>query len=187
MSRETRSEPELAHLVGRTAHDQPTQGRPAGQAAPGQTARSLDEVDRRILDALARDGRASIRALAERLHISRTNAYARVERLLRDGVITGFKAQVAPEPAGLGTSAYISITIEQNTWREVSALLARVRYIEHAALLGGDHDVLALVRAPDNAALRDVVLNQVQGIPGVLSTRTWLVFEEFDGLDTPWA
>jgi DNA-binding Lrp family transcriptional regulator len=154
---------------------------------PGRTARPLDDIDRRILDALVRDGRTSIRTLAERIHISRTNAYARVERLVREGVITGFRAQVAPEPAGLGTSAYVSITIEQNTWREVSARLSRIRYLEHAALLGGDHDVLALVRAPDNAALRDVVLNQVQAIPGVLSTRTWLVFEEFDGVDTPWA
>ncbi|MDG4831374.1 Lrp/AsnC family transcriptional regulator [Solwaraspora sp. WMMD1047] len=145
-----------------------------------------DEVDRKILDILVRDGRTSIRTLADRVHISRSNAYARVERLLRDGVITGFHARVAPEPAGLGTSAYIGLTIQQNTWREVSAQLARVRYLEHAALLGGDHDVLALVRAPDNAALRDVVLSRIQGIPGVLSTRTWLVFDEFDGVDTPW-
>ncbi|MDM4718776.1 Lrp/AsnC family transcriptional regulator [Micromonospora sp. WMMA1363] len=152
----------------------------------GRSARALDEVDRRILAELARDGRTSVRTLAERIHISRTNAYARVERLLRDGVITGFRAQVAPAAAGLGTSAYVAITIEQNTWREVSAELARVRYIEHAALLGGDHDVLALVRAPDNAALRDVVLSRVQSIPGVLSTRTWLVFHEFDGETNPW-
>lgn len=156
---------------------------------PGPAGRSvgpLDEVDRRILDELVRDGRLSIRTLAERVHVSRTNAYARVERLLRDGVVTGFRAQVAPEPAGLGTSAYISLTIEQNTWREVSAELAQVRYIEHVALLSGEHDVLALVRAPDNATLRDVVLNRVQSIAGVLSTRTWLVFEEFDGARSPW-
>lgn len=152
----------------------------------GRSARDLDGVDRRILDELVRDGRMSIRTLAERIHISRTNAYARVERLIAEGVITGFGARIAPEPAGLMTSAYVSLTIEQNTWRAVSAQLARVRYIEHAALIGGDHDVLALVRAPDNAALRDVVLNRVQSIPGVLSTRTWLVFEEFDGVQSPW-
>ena len=152
----------------------------------GRSARAMDEVDRRILDELVRDGRTSVRTLAERIHISRTNAYARVERLLREGVITGFRAQVAPEAAGLGTSAYMALTIEQNTWREVSAELAQVRYIEHAALLGGDHDVLALVRAPDNAALRHLVLNQIQSIPGVLTTRTWLVFEEFDGTVSPW-
>ncbi|MGC4855969.1 Lrp/AsnC family transcriptional regulator [Micromonospora sp. DT4] len=146
----------------------------------------MDEVDRRILDELVRDGRTSVRTLAERIHISRTNAYARVERLLRDGVITGFRAQVAPEAAGLGTSAYMALTIEQNTWREVSAELAQVRYVEHVALLSGEHDVLALVRAPDNAALRDVVLDRVQRIAGVLSTRSWLVFEEFEGTQSPW-
>src|SRR5689334_5456009 len=156
---------------------------PAGPTVP---ARPLDDVDRRILEALVRDGRASIRTLAEQIHISRTNAYARVERLVRDGVITGFHARVAPEPAGLGTSAYVSIGIQQNTWREVSARLAQVRYIEHAALLAGDYDVLCLVRAPDNASLRHLVLNQIQSIPGVLTTRTWLVFEEFDGKVSPW-
>ncbi|MGC4772236.1 Lrp/AsnC family transcriptional regulator [Micromonospora sp. DT44] len=158
-----------------------------GQAArAGRSVRALDEVDRRIVDELVRDGRTSVRTLAERIHISRTNAYARVERLVRDGVITGFRAQVAPEAAGLGTSAYMALTIEQNTWREVSAELAQVRYVEHVALLSGEHDVLALVRAPDNAALRDVVLDRVQRISGVLSTRSWLVFEEFEGTQSPW-
>ncbi|MEU7924516.1 Lrp/AsnC family transcriptional regulator [Micromonospora sp. NPDC049801] len=159
-----------------------------GQATgAGRSVRALDEVDRRIVDELVRDGRTSVRTLAERIHISRTNAYARVERLMRDGVITGFRAQVAPEAAGLGTSAYMALTIEQNTWREVSAELAQVRYVEHVALLSGEHDVLALVRAPDNAALRDVVLDRVQRISGVLSTRSWLVFEEFEGTQSPWA
>ncbi|MET8838378.1 Lrp/AsnC family transcriptional regulator [Micromonospora sp. NPDC004540] len=159
---------------------------PGTAGGTGRSAGPLDEVDRRILRELTEDARLSVRTLAERVHVSRTNAYARVERLLRDGVITGFRAQVAPEPAGLGTSAYIALTIEQNTWREVSAELARVRFIEHAALLSGEHDVLALVRAPDNATLRDVVLDRVQSIAGVLSTRTWLVFEEFDGTLSPW-
>ncbi|MEU7619670.1 Lrp/AsnC family transcriptional regulator [Micromonospora rifamycinica] len=159
----------------------------AGPGGTGRSATPLDEVDRRILAELVRDGRMSVRTLADRVHVSRTNAYARLERLLRDGVVTGFRALVAPEPAGLGTSAYISLTIQQNTWREVSAELARVRYIEHVALLSGEHDVLALVRAPDNATLRDVVLSRVQGIVGVLSTRTWLVFDEFDGAGSPWA
>ncbi len=162
-------------------------GEPGVEGGTGRSAGPLDEVDRRILDELARDGRISIRTLAERVHVSRTNAYARVERLLRDGVVTGFRARIAPEPAGLGTSAYIALTIQQNTWREVSAELARVRYVEHVALLSGEHDVLALVRAPDNATLRDVVLDRVQGIAGVLSTRSWLVFDEFEGTRSPWA
>ena len=91
----------------------------------GRSARPLDDADRRILGELVRDARTSIRTLAERIHISRANAYARVDRLLADGVITGFSARISPERAGLGTSAYVSLSIEQNSWREVSAPPAR--------------------------------------------------------------
>jgi DNA-binding Lrp family transcriptional regulator len=147
----------------------------------------LDGPDRLILRELVRDARTSIRSLAESVHISRANAYARVDRLVADGVITGFCAQIAHERAGLGTSAYVSLSIEQNSWREVSARLGRLPYVEHVSMLGADFDVLVLVRAPDNAALRDLVLDRIQSIPGVRTTRTWLVFDELLGPGPDWS
>lgn len=151
------------------------------------SARDLDEVDRRILAELVEQGRLSIRQLAERVHVSRANAYARVDRLLADGVISGFAAQVNPERAGLSTSAYVMLSIQQNAWREVAAALESLPYVEHFALVGGDFDVLALVRAPNNSELRHVVLEHIQDVPGVLSTRTWLVFDEHVGHGSRWA
>jgi DNA-binding Lrp family transcriptional regulator len=152
----------------------------------GRSAAELDDVDRAILAELRRDGRLSIRTLAERVHISRTSAYARLDRLLADQVITGFSAEISPRRAGLGTSAYVLLTIEQNSWRSVAKALRGIRYIEHLALVGGDFDVLALVHAPDNVALREVVLEKIQSIKGVRATRTWLVFEEDPGMGPQW-
>jgi DNA-binding Lrp family transcriptional regulator len=153
----------------------------------GRSVRPLDGIDRLILGELIRDARTSIRALAERVHISRANAYARVDRLVADRVITGFSAQIAHERAGLGTSAYVSLSIEQNSWRDVSARLGQLPYVEHVSMLGADFDVLVLVRAPDNAALRDLVLDRIQRIPGVQTTRTWLVFDELQGPGADWS
>lgn len=168
--------------------DQTSQGEARHNYRTGQSsARALDDVDRLILKELARDGRMSIRALAEKVHVSRANAYARVDRLLADGVITGFAAQVDPERAGLGTSAYVLLSIQQNAWRDVANALGALPYVEHFALVGGDFDVLALVRAPNNAELRHVVLERIQDVPGVLSTRTWLVFDEHLGKGDRWA
>jgi len=166
--------------------DQTSSRAAPGDLPSGRSARPLDAADRTILRELVRDGRLSIRSLAERVHISRANAYARVERLLADHVITGFTARVSPERAGLGTSAYVSLRIEQNSWRDVSQALKRMPFVQHVALLGADFDVLVLVRAPDNAALREVVLERIQGVPGVQGTRTWLVFEEFEGAGAAW-
>jgi DNA-binding Lrp family transcriptional regulator len=160
---------------------------PAKSSAVGRAVRPLDAPDRQIVSELIRDARTSIRSLAERVHISRASAYARVNRLVADGVITGFSARVAHERAGLGTSAYVSLTIEQNSWGEVSAYLERLPYVEHVWRLGADFDVLVLVRAPDNAALRVLVLDRIQSIPSVRTTRTWLVFDEFEGPGPDWS
>jgi DNA-binding Lrp family transcriptional regulator len=156
------------------------------RAEPGRLAGAPDATDRAIIAELVEDGRISVRALAERVHISRANAYARIGRMVEDGTISGFTARLDPKRVGLGTTAYVTVTIEQNAWRAVGERLREVPYIEHFALVGGDYDVLALVRTPDNTALREVVLEQIQSIPNVRSTRTWLVFEEAPGRGAAW-
>jgi DNA-binding Lrp family transcriptional regulator len=152
----------------------------------GRTAVPLDDIDRQILSRLLGDGRISVRALAEQVHISRANAYTRIGRLVAEDVITGFTAQLNAQRAGLGTSAYVTMSIEQNAWRDISSRLGRIPYVEHVALVTGDFDVLVLVRAPDNLVLRQVVLEKIQAIPGVRSTRTWLVFDEVRGRGATW-
>ncbi|MED7950601.1 MULTISPECIES: Lrp/AsnC family transcriptional regulator [unclassified Streptomyces] len=144
-----------------------------------QTSR-LDRVDRAILRLLQQDGRASIRSVAERVHVSRANAYARISRMVEDGVIRGFTARVDHERAGQGASAYITLKIVQNSWRTVREQLLALPGVAHIALVGGDFDVLLLVHTDDNHALRELVLNRIQSIPQVLGTRTMLVFEETD-------
>lgn len=157
-----------------------------GNDWPGRSATGPDAVDRAIIAELLRDGRMSVRTLAERVHISRANAYARLTRLMDDGVITGFTVELAPQKAGLGTSAYVSVAIEQNSWRTVSAHLQELPYVEHFAMVGGDYDILVLVRTPDNETLRHVVLERIQDVPGVRATRTWLVFDEARGRGARW-
>ncbi|MFF1440995.1 Lrp/AsnC family transcriptional regulator [Streptomyces sp. NPDC058295] len=153
---------------------------PGGAPLPLPPPRPLDAIDQDILQILQADGRASIRSVAERVHVSRANAYARINRLIEDGVIRGFGARVDHERAGQGTSAYITLKIVQNSWRTVREQLRLLPGASHIALVGGDFDVLLLVHTPDNRALREVVLTRLQLIPEVLSTRTLLVFEEED-------
>jgi len=145
-----------------------------------QGVRSLDPIDRTILRLLQEDGRASIRSVAERVHVSRANAYARINRLIEDGVIRGFTARVDHERAGQGASAYITLKIVQNSWRTVREKLVTLPGVVHIALVSGDFDVLLLVHTVDNRSLRELVLTRLQAIEEVLSSRTLLVFEETD-------
>ncbi|RKN11357.1 Lrp/AsnC family transcriptional regulator [Streptomyces radicis] len=149
-------------------------------SAPSHPVRPLDPIDDAILRLLRTDGRASVRSVADQVHISRANAYARINRLIDEGVIRGFSARVDHERAGRGASAYITLKIVQDSWRTVRAKLEELPGAAHIALVSGDFDVLLLVHTEDNRALRELVLTRLQGIPEVLSTRTLLVFEERD-------
>ena len=56
--------------------------------------------------------------------------------------------------------------------------LSELPGVERIALVGAEFDILVQVRAHDNHELRDVVLGQIQSVPGVRGTRTWLIFDE---------
>jgi DNA-binding Lrp family transcriptional regulator len=122
-------------------------------------------------------------AVAKAAHISRASAYLRVNKLVESAVIQGFSARVDPIKAGLHSSAYVTLSVDQAPWQELRDQLTQIPEVAHIALVGGEVDVLLLVRARDNNDLRRVVLEQLQSIPSVRSTRTWLIFEDFDTRD----
>ena len=64
-------------MTDRTSNERPTDSASAGRSAP-----VLDDVAYRILEVLRENGRLSMAALAERIGISRANAYSRVEALI---------------------------------------------------------------------------------------------------------
>ncbi len=140
----------------------------------------LDDVDRRIIAELTRDGRMSVTQVAENVHISRAHAYTRIARLTGEGVLTKFTALVDPIKAGLKSSAYVTLKVSQHSWRELREQLSSIPEVHHIALVGGDFDVILLVRAIDNTDLRRVIFDQLQAMPGVQDTQTFLVFEDVD-------
>lgn len=141
---------------------------------------ALDDVDRRIIAELTRDGRMAVTTVAENVHISRAHAYSRISRLTNEGILTKFTALVDPTRAGLKSSAYVTLKVRQHSWRELKEALQAIEEIHHIALVGGDFDVILLVRAVDNVHLRRVIFDQLQSMPGVLDTQTFLVFEDLD-------
>jgi Lrp/AsnC family transcriptional regulator, leucine-responsive regulatory protein len=140
--------------------------------------RRLDDVDRRMLSILVDEGRASVNEVASRAGISRATAYTRYDRLLADGVIRGFRADIDPHAIGLDIAAMIMINVEQGSWPTTRDKVSRLPGVEYVAVTSGEFDFVLLVRVPDIAALRDVVLYRLQGMPEVRSTHTVFVLDE---------
>ncbi|MGX1159858.1 DNA-binding Lrp family transcriptional regulator [Pseudarthrobacter sp. SLBN-100] len=95
-------------------------------------------------------------------------------------MLSKFTALVDPIKAGLRSSAYVTLKLKQDSWCELRDQLGAIPEVHHVALVGGDFDVILLVRAVDNIDLRRVIFDQLQSMPGVLDTQTFLVFEDVD-------
>ncbi|HMR62857.1 MAG TPA: Lrp/AsnC family transcriptional regulator, partial [Anaerolineae bacterium] len=60
----------------------------------------MDEIDRRIIELLQKDGRLSNAALAEQVGLTTSTVHERVRKLERKGIIKGYVAVVDPEALG---------------------------------------------------------------------------------------
>jgi len=145
-------------------------------ASPG---RSVDDVDRRLIDLLRDDGRLSVNELAARANVSRANAYQRLARLRETGIIRRFTVDVDPRRLGDSITALVLLDIDQHAWREMGAKLLELPGVEYVGFTTGTFDLVLLVRAPDMHTLRDVVLERLQSMPEIRSTQTSFVLEEF--------
>lgn len=149
----------------------------------GRTADPLDPTDRRLIEVLRQDGRCSVNELAERAGVSRANAYQRLARLRATGVITGFTVRTDPRHTGLNIAALVIVNADQHSWRHVLDQLRHLPGARYVALTAGGFDFVALVRVADVETLRDVILERLQSMPGVRSTQTMFILEEYDRLD----
>ncbi|SDQ94347.1 Lrp/AsnC family transcriptional regulator [Rhizobiales bacterium GAS191] len=69
----------------------------------------MDATDRKILTLLQADSSLSIAELAERVHLSQTPCWKRVQKLEAKGIITRRVALVSPEKIGLGLTVFVAI------------------------------------------------------------------------------
>jgi DNA-binding Lrp family transcriptional regulator len=146
--------------------------------ADHEKSSDLDDVDRQMLALLRADGRMSVNEAAQQTHVSRATAYARLERLKANGVITGFQAEVDPVKVGLPVTALILVNLEQKNWPSVHDALGAIPGVQWSAFTSGSFDMVLLVRMKDVAALRDVVLVQLHGLKFVKSSQTVFVLDE---------
>jgi Lrp/AsnC family transcriptional regulator, leucine-responsive regulatory protein len=83
----------------------------------------LDEVDRRLLELLAADGRAAIADLARRVGMSAPSVSERLRRMEEAGVIRGYGVDVDPGAIGLAISALIRVKPLPGQLKEVAERL----------------------------------------------------------------
>ncbi len=141
----------------------------------------IDALDRKILEALQSDGRATNVELSAQVHLSAPQCFRRVRSLEERGVIRGYHAQVQPQLLGLGVMAYVSLNIDGGQFgrvREIEAHMRAFSQILECHTVSGDSDYLLKVVARDLKSLSQFLTDQLMQVPGVDDVRSMICMEE---------
>ena len=141
---------------------------------------SIDSIDRKIIAALQRSGRASNVELAAEVHLSAPQCFRRTRALEERGVIRGYVAQVDAEALGYGVTAYVSMSIAGDQFgrvREIEREIAAYPQILECHAVSGDSDYLLKVVAHDLKSLSQLLTDRLMQIPGVDDVRSMIALE----------
>jgi Lrp/AsnC family leucine-responsive transcriptional regulator len=117
----------------------------------------LDRVDRQILDLLQRDGRLTGAEVGRRVGLSQPAASARILRLERAGVISGYRAVAEPAAVGLNIHAVIRLRTSHAQLGPALQLASRTPDVTSTLRVTGEDCLIFDVHCVDAARLEKVV------------------------------
>ncbi|MFC9561079.1 Lrp/AsnC family transcriptional regulator [Agromyces sp. NPDC056965] len=133
---------------------------------PTATPRLDNDIDQRIVSALAADGRTTLATLATLTGLSTSAVQSRVQRLEQRGVITGYRAVIDPQAVGLPVSAFLEISVlDPATVGDLGARLGAYPEIESCYAVSGDAGHLAVARVATTADLAELLVRLRTAIP----------------------
>lgn len=135
----------------------------------------LDELDRHIVACLTADSRRSFRDIGQQVGLSAPAVKRRVDRLVDDGVITGFTVHLAPHAFGLKVQAFVELFCRGRTSPiQLGRLAAAQPEVQAAWTVTGEADAVLLLHAEDMPAL-EAALERIRQHSSVDHTRSSVV------------
>jgi len=135
----------------------------------------LDDIDRKILAALQRDGRLSNVDLAKQVGLSPSPCLRRVRLLEKARVIERYVALLDASKIGMGLTVFARVWLTGQDSRTVDHFIEAVRRVPQIVechLMAGDCDFLLRVVASDLADYRRFQVEHLTRIKGVQSVKT---------------
>lgn len=132
----------------------------------------MDDIDRKILKLLQANARMSLKTIAENTFLSSPAVSARIERLEKDGIITGYHAMVNPMKLGYHILAFINLDVPPEEKPKFYAYAADIPNILECSCVTGEYSMLMKVAFQSTMEL-DIFIGQLQKFG---KTSTQIVF-----------
>lgn len=134
--------------------------------------RPLDDKDTKLLELLREDARLPLKTLAAKIGLARSSVRDRLARLEREGIIRGYRAEIAaPLP---GVAAYLFIRLKRTPALDLVAALRDLPEVRACVSLTGDVDLLVELAAGGTDQI-NAARDRIAGHPAVADLTTSIV------------
>lgn len=134
-----------------------------------------DETDRRILRALARNGRLSNTDLAREVGLSPSPCWQRVKRLEEANIIAGYTAILDHEALGVGETVLVEVVLDHHDAEALERFTKAITSIPEVLevyLMAGEFDYLIKVVADGTKGVEEFLRERLFRIPGLRHSRS---------------
>lgn len=118
---------------------------------------TYENLDRKLVNELLGDGRASLRSLAEDLDVSVTTVSNHLSELEEQGIIRGYTPKVDYDALGYDVTAILQLKVEGDALVEVTETLSDHRQMVSVYEVTGDHDIIAIGKFLDTDDMNDTI------------------------------
>jgi len=139
---------------------------------------TLDKNDKIILKMLQEDCNVSLKKIGEKTGLSSSTVHYRVNRLIEEKVITGFKASVDPLKVGKEILAISLVTgrYGPDYSKKIGERIAKIQGVWAVYFLLGNIDFAVLLRASSREELKEIVDAFIK-IEEVERSNTYLIID----------
>jgi Lrp/AsnC family transcriptional regulator for asnA, asnC and gidA len=132
-----------------------------------------DEIDRQIINALRKDGRAAFSQIAEQLNVSPGMIRLRYNRLVEQGYLK-VVAITNPLRMGFKTMAMIGIRVDGSKLLDVAEKISKLDEVIYMVIASGRFDLFAEVVCRDHEHLLSFITEKLSTIEGVRESESFL-------------
>ncbi len=141
----------------------------------------MDPIDRSILLLLQKDGKITIKEIAERLNLTTTPIFERVKKLERDGYIKSYKAILNRKKIGLQLMAFCNITLnlhQKDFIKKFEKDIQQFPEVVECYHVAGMFDYLIKIYAEDMEQYQDFLSNKLASLENISKVQSSFVMTE---------
>ncbi len=142
------------------------------------SGKTMDELDKLILQTLQEDGRTPFTRIARQAGVSETTIRSRYQNLVEEGIVRTVGI-VDPYALGFQAPALIGVSVEPGTVEQVARAIAALPEVSYLVMTLGRFDLVIEVFCRDLPHLTHLVTQQIHLVPGVRATETLMIARSY--------